>query len=340
MNYFVINKQLDYERGYLSGLEYRKGRLRLQKDAEKGCFFSRVFDSQDDGCIWHRFTLDIGMRIGSGLRTSFYCFDSPELVWKNRRTTAAELLRDPQITPEEKREAMEPWCALRAAGRSDILLHETAGRYMVVEVDLERREADNSVGDMCLWFPKETWMSYLPGIYSRHQDPGEFTDRFLSIFQSIQDDREQDIRVSAGMLHPASADRRLLEELAGWYDLKDLYLWPDSRLRALVMSAPELLKKRGTVAGLKEYLRLYLGEEAMVDEEPDEPWSFSVLVPAEYFDDPREYRSLMRIIGHMKPAGMTVKIKASVKKKRTSDEVHLGIDSMLEGEDPGGTGNE
>lgn len=335
MNYFVINKQMDYERGYLNGLEYRRGRLRLKKDAESGCFFSRVFDSQEDGCIWHRFTLDIGMRKGSGLRTSFYCFDVPDLVWRNRKTTVEALLRDPEIPPEEKRRALEPRCALRTLGRTDILLHETAGRYMVVEVELERRESDNSVGDMCLYFPKETWMRFLPGIYSRHQDPGEFTDRFLSIFQSMHEDRERDISGSAGMLHPASADRRLLEELAGWYDLKDLYLWTDAKLRALVMNAPELTKKRGTVAGLKKYLQLYLGEEPAVDEEPDNPWGFSVLVPAEYFDDPREHRSLMRIIGHMKPAGMTVQIKASVKKKRNSDEMHLGIDSMLEGEDTG-----
>ena len=335
MNYFMINKQLDYERGFLSGLEFRDGRLCLMGEKTVGYFFSRVFDSLESGCIWHRFTMDVGMQNGSGIRAAFYCFDTPELWYRDRKMQVADFLRDPKIPAAEKKKTMEPWRCVYVSGRRDILLHGAAGRYLVVELEMERREADNSIGEMCLFFPKETWMRFLPGIYSKDQESADFTERFLSIFQSMHEDREEGVRTSAAMIHPASANRDLLEELAGWYDLKDLYLWPDEQLRELVMKAPELLRKRGTAAGLKEYLSLYLGEEPEILEDPEDPWSFTVLVPVKYVNEPREYRSLMRIIGHMKPAGMSVKIKALMKKKRSSSEMLLGMDSMLESDDSG-----
>lgn len=331
----MINKQLDYKRGYLSGLEFRDGRLYLKEGAGNGCFFSRVFDSREDGCVWHRFTMDLGADNAGGILVSFYCFDTPEFFYRGRKAAVSDFLRDPVISVKEKKQTLAPRCMVHTAGLKDILLHKTAGRYLVVEVEMERREADNSIGDMCLYFPKETWMRFLPGIYSRDQASAEFTERFLSIFQNIHEDREEGIRTSAAMIQPASADRKLLEELAGWYDLKDLYLWPDAQLKELLMRAPELLRKRGTAAGMKEYLSLYLRQEPEILEMQDDPWSFTVRVPSEYIDEPMEYRSLLRIIGHMKPAGMTVHVEPLKKRKRGSSEMRLGMDSMLEADDAG-----
>jgi len=337
MNYFVINKQLDYERGFLQGLEYRDGRLRLREDtADKGYFFSRLFDSGVNGTVWHRFTAERGTSGETGVKFSFFCFDSPELMAEERKISVTELVQDKTLTPRDKIRLMESHCRIYRSGSWDILLHAAEGRYLMVLVEIFRRESDNSVGDMCLYFPRETWMRFLPGVYSKNKETADFTERFLSIFQTLYDDREMEIQSSAGLIHPSTAGRALLEELAGWYGMKDLYLWPDENLRELVRRAPLLTQKIGTAEGLREYLHLYLGTEPVIEESREDPYSFTVLVPEEFIDETIEFHSLVRVIGHMKPAGMTVRVAPLARKKNTGAVFRLGMSSRLEGEEPDG----
>ncbi len=333
----MINKKLDYERGFLDGLEYRDGRLRLAgKGSGMGVFFSRVFDSIESGTVWHRFTVDCGQGSGAGLRISFYSFESEELLINDQRMPVSDLIRSRDISSSEKKRLLEPWLKKRASGKNDLLLHEAEGRYMLVCIELIRQETDNSLGDMCLYFPKDTWMKFLPGVYSRDRETADFTERFLSIFQSIYDDRDREIRGSAGLIHPAAVNRQLLEELAAWYDLKDLYLWTDERLKELVSKAPELARKRGTASGLREYLSIYLGSEPEICEDMDNPYMFRVLVPEEFIDDPKEYRALVRVIGQMKPAGITARILPIKRTAQDSTDLRLGINSRLENKDADG----
>ncbi len=329
--YFVINKKLDYERGFLDGLEYRNRRLCLADDVTgTGVFFSRVFDSLESGMIWHRFTVDCRQGAGAGLRISFYSFEEEELLINEQKTTVSALIHDPQLSSNAKKRQLEPWLKKRVVGKGDMLLHEVEGRYLMVCIELSRREMDNSLGDMCLYFPEDTWLKFLPGVYSKDRAGADLTERFLSIFQSLYDDRDREIRESAGLIHPATVDRKLLEELAGWYDLEDIYLWTDDHLRKLVAKAPELARKRGTVAGLREYLRIYLGTDPEISEDAEHPYTFTVRVPERYIDDPKEYQALMRVIGHMRPAGITARVLPMKRTAQDSTNLRLGINSRLE----------
>ena len=332
-NYFVINKKSDYERGFSYGLKYRDGRLCPDTGVSgTGVFFSRVFDSLESGTVWHRFTADCGNGSGAGLKLSFYAFESEELTVNDCRTTVSDLIKS-DISAGEKKRILEPWLKKRTIGQKDLILHDVEGRYLVVCIELSRHETDNFAGDMCLYFPKDSWLKFLPGVYSRNSETADFTDRFLSIFQSIYDDREREIRDSAGLIHPSAVSRPLLEELAAWYDLKDLYLWTDDRLRELISKAPWLNRKRGTASGLKEYLKIYLGQEPEIREDAEDPYTFTVLVPEEFIDDPKEYRALIRVIGHMKPAGITAKILPVKRTAQDSTDLRLGINSRLENRD-------
>ena len=83
-NYFLINKKLDYDRGFLQDLEFKDGRLRLAEGASYGVFFSRVFDSRESGTVWHRFSAE---KDGSGvpLQVSFYSFEEPEITVRGEK---------------------------------------------------------------------------------------------------------------------------------------------------------------------------------------------------------------------------------------------------------------
>jgi len=338
MKYFVINKQLDYDRGFLQDLEYRDGLLRLKAGAKRGFFFSRLFDSGESGTVWHRFTAGNVPEKCAGLRFSFYCLEEPEIFVQERKVPVADVVRDPRLSAQEKKKLLEPYLCVREAGSADLLLHAASGRYLLFEAELRMREAGCFVGDMFLYFPKDTWMKYLPEVYGKDRSAADFTERFLSIFQSIHDDRGREIRTGAGLMHPDAVGRKLLEELAGWYDLKDLYLWPDDRLRELVRQAPELVRKIGTAAGMREYLRLYTGTEPEILEDPGTDYRITVRVPREYLDDAKEYRSLIRIIGHMKPAGMAVRLLPleEAETRQSEEKTRLGMTSRLESGTPGG----
>lgn len=104
MKYFVVNKELDYKRGYLEGAEFSQGSLRLREGESQGVFISRVFDGKETDLAWHRFCLNGEGPGGGSLYFWFYCTDSleftdgdmayriPELLgtgtypWKKRRS--------------------------------------------------------------------------------------------------------------------------------------------------------------------------------------------------------------------------------------------------------------
>ncbi|MDO4803529.1 MAG: hypothetical protein Q4A32_01755 [Lachnospiraceae bacterium] len=332
MSYFVINKQLDYDLGFLSGGEYRDGRLFVSGDMDgAACFVSRLFDSRKEGCEWGRFVADARKDVGAGLQIAFYASETPIIQYRNRDVPIRELIQDKRISAEKKKEIFEPLFKKRFVGFRDVLLHGIRGRYLFFILDLYRQENENSCGDMCLFFPKTSWLKYLPSVYSRSPEEADFVERYLGIFQSFYEDREREIRNSAELLHPGTGGRAILEELGAWHDFPDLFLWPDDKLNELIRRAPRLRAKHGTAYGMKEYLKLYTGTEPEITEDDKNPNLVLIAVPERYLTDMREYRLLLRIIGHMLPAGMEVRVTPLAQSGRKQGAMSIGINSFLGG---------
>ncbi len=110
---------------------------------------------------------------------------------------------------------------------------------------------------------RSSYLKYLPGIYS--QD--DFMGRFLMIFESILGPLEGMVDNVAYYFDPGTTPPELLPWLAGWVDLVLDERWPLERRRALVKSAVQLWRWRGTRRGLKEYLRVYTGVEPKITED-------------------------------------------------------------------------
>lgn len=107
-----------------------------------------------------------------------------------------------------------------------------------------------------------TYMQYLPPCY---QDD-IFMGRFLIIFESILDPLERMIDRVDHYLDPRLAPEPLLPWLASWVDLVLNEKWPLERRRALIRSAAELYRWRGTRRGLTEYIKIYTGVEPTIIE--------------------------------------------------------------------------
>ena len=331
MKYFVINKQLEYDRSFLSGLVFADGVLRLSSDSRRaGYMFSRVYDSMEPEMQWHRFTIDGTFR-DAGISVRIYTCEQPTILVDGRYYLISEIIGDEAMSLVRKLQIFAPYEALAASGQSDILMHDVSGRYLFFILELFRQEDDPQIESICIRFPRESWLKYLPSVYSK-DDHGTgktdcgFTERYLALFQSLYEDLETDIRDSARLMNPAAIDRSLLVTLAQWFDVKDVYLWPDDKLRELIPRLPELMRLKGTARGVTEYVKLYTGEEPELTEEDD---TIILTVRDRYIKDAKDYQALVRIVNAMKPADTMLRIVARDAGVSLGIGMRLGINSTL-----------
>ena len=106
------------------------------------------------------------------------------------------------------------------------------------------------------------YLDHLPATF--RADP--FLGRFLLAFEAVlsgspdveQPGLEQLIDGVADHLDPATTGRDFLPWLAGWVGLSLRADWPESTQRTFIAEIVQLYHRRGTLAGLKRMLEIYL----------------------------------------------------------------------------------
>jgi len=109
---------------------------------------------------------------------------------------------------------------------------------------------------------KSHYLEYLPSVY--HQDPflGQFLLPFEQVFAGFGDLLSAIDRFFA----PVLADSDFLPWLATWVALTLDEDWDEAKRRRLISEAVGLYRWRGTVRGLKDYLKIYTGLEPDIRE--------------------------------------------------------------------------
>ena len=120
--YFIFNKPMDYRRGTVDRMNAADGILRLT-GAEPGWFFSRVLDSREEEMTWHRLRTVCAERDG-GWNMTLYSSDSRFLVWGDNSAPVDEVLADPELSLEEKKQRMSSCFAKEIRGEADELLFD------------------------------------------------------------------------------------------------------------------------------------------------------------------------------------------------------------------------
>lgn len=140
---------------------------------------------------------------------------------------------------------------------SDALAARTAG---------EVEGAGRSVQAASDRYPAQSrYLRYLPGIYQR--DP--FLGRFLLIFESVLGPIERLVGNLPLYTEPAFAPREFVPWLAHWVAVSLDSTWPIERQRALIESAVEIYRWRGTRRGLALHIAAYTGVRPIIQEERD-----------------------------------------------------------------------
>jgi phage tail-like protein len=171
---------------------------------------------------------------------------------------------------------------------------------------------------------KSSYLKYLPEIYQDDAVMGQL----LLLFESILSPIERTIDNIVSYIDPSITPEHLFPWLASWLDLSLDPTWPEDRRRALIRSAAELYRWRGTRWGLATYLKIYTGSEPEILEYMEgilldgdsklgsraqlgsgEAWyHFTVLLPVDEDSNILENK-VRRIIESQKPAHSTYTLR-------------------------------
>lgn len=219
----------------------------------RGTYHSKVFDSTVESCAWHRLDLDIEPAEKSALETFFRASDE----------------QFDQGAPEGTR---LPWLPLFSTPSGpvaveDALFRNAAGRYLQLKFVLTGDGFHtHRVKQSRVYFERDSYLRYLPATYQEDEAGRDFLERFLSIFESMSLEVEQEIEGVAKYFDPRAVSGEFLEWLGTWLAVLRDNNWPEKKRQELLGRAFQLYAMRGTTRGLREMVTLFTGGETAVVE--------------------------------------------------------------------------
>ena len=150
------------------------------------------------------------------------------------------------------------------------------GRYLHVRLDLTGDERTSpEVWSLRAYGSRFSYLDhYLPELYretlfgddadkeilsTEPSTPPDFLERFLDNFESILTPLEDRIAGAYLLADPHTTPEEALEWLGSWIGLGFDTAYPEARRRQLLLNAPELFRRRGTLAGLTLALNVATG---------------------------------------------------------------------------------
>lgn len=158
------------------------------------------------------------------------------------------------------------WSLVGTIDPEDTLLEAATGRYLYVAVELVGTPtAAPHIESVTAYCPRQSYLRYLPELYQDDDRSAAFLERYLSVFETSFVEIESEIEHFGRYVDPGGVPSESLEWLETWLAADEYRSWPESARRELLARAPELYKKRGTKAGLRATLELYLGHATAPD---------------------------------------------------------------------------
>ena len=256
----VIESPLDFERRYRPDSTTDPANL-LNGLPEQ------PFDSNIEGCVWHRLFLDAEIPAGTQVLVDARAADEPDALalapWQTQprpylRSGGAEL---PYYDPYAARRE-DPSLGERA-GTWELLLQGIRGRYIQLRLTLQGTgRATPEIQSLRLWYPRFSYQEqYLPAIYGEDPVSAGLSERLLANFEGLYTDLEEQIVHVYRLFDPRTVPPETMEWLAEWLGVVLHPLWDEARRRFFIRFAHRLYTMRGTLRGLIVSLRIFLDEE-------------------------------------------------------------------------------
>lgn len=222
----------------------------------QGTYLSAELDSGLYKCQWHRVVIRGQIPSGTSIKVMTYTGETAQ------PKDYIQTLPDDVWTTNQSARQLEDGCF-------DCLITSDEGRFLWLQLRLKGNGAATPVIEsVTIEFPRISLRRYLPGVFGEDAAGANFTDRFLSIFDTTFRSIEKVVDTEARFFDPLSApaqgvgkSRDFLSFIASWIGLTlDRYL-PEEKRRQLVKRAASLYSLRGTTEGLRRQLLFFLGME-------------------------------------------------------------------------------
>lgn len=241
-----------------------------------GIYTSGVFDSTIPGCRWHRVVLDADIPDNTLIKLSYSASQSETPPGGGDRFTASTALENPR----------------------DALLIDATGRYIRFKLELFSDETGQNtplIRSMKIYYPRDTYLRYLPATYQEDETGKDFTERFLSLFETFMQHSEEQIYDFTAYLDSETVPESFISWLSQWLAVTVDENWSETQQRQLLREAPQLYKKRGTGAVLSRFIEIYYGKAPIIIE----PFQMECI-------DNEEYRTLISKLFSTDPYGFSV----------------------------------
>lgn len=271
--HFLYNRPEDWmDMGLAEGLIVRETGLVLP-GAGSGMYTSLALDTMEKGTVWHRLRLVASIPENAQLQLYLYCSDENQVPasYATEQDRAEELTLDDWLsaaTPRQKEQFFAA-CGQRSFDDPrDLPLYGFTGRYIWFCLIFHGYgQEELSVDSIRLEFPRTAFIDYLPQVYRGADSVNSFLARFISVFQSLYVDLEDDIDQMPTRCDPAVAPPEFLQWLAEILAVSDQYLWSEERLRMFLQNAVRFYRIKGTRAALQQVITFYTGQTPLIIEQ-------------------------------------------------------------------------
>lgn len=237
---------------------------------ERGVYYSKTLDSGIQECQWHRFTLKANVPPGAALEVYYYSSDNTEL-----KRILDEILSGAGSIQEKAKsieDAIPEWTGPETISKEksekskNMLFREKTGRYLWLKIVLLtfNEKVRPSITQMRVFYPRNSYLRYLPAIYQEDPASRNFLERFLSIFETVVYDNETEINSISRYFDPGTIPKDFLTWLASWLNVALEEEWHEGKKRQFIQEAYLLYQQKGTPAGIERLIYFYTGKKPIL----------------------------------------------------------------------------
>jgi phage tail-like protein len=221
--------------------------------AAAGVFMGGPFQALDGETPWYRFTLHGNLPVGTHLQI---------FTW-----TAAS--GNPPFAPASNL----PFPGWQAAPRdtlAGVIFNPPAPSLWIGGVLRGDGNGTPAIHQLRIDYGRDTYLKYLPGIYRADLASADLLDRLLSLAQTALGGLRSEIIDLTRLFDPAATGYQGYPSwfawLSGWLAWQLDQNWTEPEARSYLAEAFRLYSLRGTVEGLRRYLKIYAGVNAFISE--------------------------------------------------------------------------
>ena len=217
-----------------------------------GVYFSKRFDSTKIGTLWHRLEIDAEIPERTKIDVHYHVSDD---------RIERQIIED---TGAWKTVLSTPYNGLKS---KDGLLMNAKGRYLQLKIELFSDTGNTPVvRRLYAYFPRLSYLRYLPATYQEDPTGRDFLERFLSLFETISAGMEHQILHLSRHFDAEATPDEFLNWLGSWLAIARDDQWSMDQKRALLEQAYTLYKQRGTLGGLGTMIELFTGTRPIIIE--------------------------------------------------------------------------